>query len=158
MTVAISPLPGTIITNLPSAISLVGAEIVPIVQGGTTKRTTILSILQLAGSVFPFVGPTQIITTAGTHAIAADIAVVLVNKSILSNTPLVMASIGARNGLPLHVSDVTGLGGDITFTPDGTDTFMGLSSWTIGSGGVAGSGASVTWYPNATVLPNVWYL
>lgn len=39
-----SPLPGTIITNLPVAISLDGSEEVPIVQGGTTKRTTVGSI------------------------------------------------------------------------------------------------------------------
>lgn len=151
-----APLPGTLISSLPVAISLDGGELVPIVQGGTTKRTTTGSIAALYGRIFPFVGGTQYITTAGSHTILADTAVVLVNKSVLSNTPLVLPSVSLRGGLPLHVSDVTGLGGDITFTPDGTDTLMGVPSWTIGSGGAAGTGASVAWYPSTAL--NVWYL
>lgn len=34
----------TPITSLPAATALTGAEIVPVVQGGTTKRTTVQSI------------------------------------------------------------------------------------------------------------------
>lgn len=156
MTIQVSPLPGTLISSLPLAVALAGGEFVPIVQGGTTKRTTIMSMLQFAGALFPFIGPTQIITTAGTHTIASDIAVVLINKSVATPTTLVLSSVVSRNGLPLHVADVTGLGGDITFTPDGTETFMGLSSWIVGSGGVAGTGGFVSWYPNTTL--GLWYL
>jgi len=76
--------------------------------------------------------------------------VLIINKGAPSATPVTLPAASGRNGLSLHVADFGGNGGDITFTPNGTDTIMGQSSWIIGSGGY------ITLRPSTS--PAGWYL
>lgn len=147
-------LPGTMISSLPSATSLDGSEEVPIVQGGTTKRTSVSAVATNGSQI---AGTTIYITAAGSTTIGPTVATVIINKTVATPTTLIMGSVTARAGLALHVTDFTGKGGDITFVQDGVETLMGLATnWVIGSGGAPGTGGFITWYPNVTLAG--WYL
>lgn len=147
-------LPGTMISSLPVAISLDGSEYVPIVQGGTTKRTSVSAIATNGSQV---AGTTIFITAAGSTTIGDSVGNVIINKTVATPTTLLLGSVTARSGLALHVTDATGLGGDIIFVASGIETFMGFTgNWVIGSGGVPGSGGFVTFNPSITL--NGWYL
>lgn len=152
--VSLSPLPGTLISNLPITLSLIGNELIPCVQAGTTKTLTPNQL----GAFVSSGGSTVIVTSAGTVDVSSGVATILVNKTVPSSTALSLPTTASRNGLPLHVSDVAGTGGDMVLTADAGDTegIMGLPTLTVGSGGVPGSGGFVTIYPNATI--GGWYL
>lgn len=150
----LSPLPGTKISSLPDTIgSLLGNELIPCVQAGTTKT---LTPAQLVAFSTGGGGVTKIVTGSGTVLVAATDANILVNKTIPSSTAIALPSVASRNGLSLHVSDVAGTGGDMVLTPDGAETIMGYATLTIGSGGVPGSGGYTTIYPNSAI--DGWYL
>jgi hypothetical protein len=92
----------------------------------------------------------QVETAAGAIAVALDTQVLIINKALASVTPITLPSALLRNNLPLEVYDWTGLGGDMTFTPFGSEKINNLSSWIVGSGG-AGLGGSLLLRPNATI-------
>ncbi len=148
----VSPLPGTKISSLPPAISLIGDEEVPCVQAGTTKYFTLSQLPE----IFPGSGTILYVTTAGTVTVPVNVSVIIINKSVPSSTPLSLPSVSARHGLALHVTDFAGTGGDIIATPAGSETIMSYPTLTVGSGGVPGSGGSFTITPNVTI--SGWYL
>ena len=75
------------ISSLPVAIGLDGSEIVPIVQGGVTKRTTVTTI---AGSETGFVPTTRMINTVngidGGGSLATDLTIALNIFSLAQDT------------------------------------------------------------------------
>lgn len=89
----------------------------------------------------------QTITASGSQAIDATAQVVVINKTIASATPLTLPTVFGRDKVQLEIYDWTGLAGDMTLTPFGTEKIMGLSSWIVGSGGVTGSGGSLKLLP-----------
>lgn len=86
-------------------------------------------------------------TTAGPFTITDEVWLVL-NKSIASATSIVLPAVSTRmaSGF-LWVIDWAGNAGDITFTPNGAETIMGLSSWVVGSSGGAGLGGKICLKP-----------
>lgn len=98
----------------------------------------------------------RIITTAGAVTVSAVDTAIILNKAVPSSTAFSLPSVVGRNGLALHVSDFAGTGGDMVLTAHGSETIMGLSTLTIGSGGVAGTGGYATIYPNSDL--SGWYL
>jgi len=86
-------------------------------------------------------------TTAGPFTITDEVWFVL-NKAAPSSTSIVLPAVASRmaSGL-LWIVDWAGNAGDITFTPDGTEKIMGLSSWVVGSAGGAGLGGKICLKP-----------
>lgn len=85
----------------------------------------------------------QIETAAGGFSINLLTQLFVINKSVASASALQLPTVSGRDKVTLEIYDWTGLGGDITLTPFGSETIMGLTGWTVGSGGVAGSGGSL---------------
>ena len=115
----------TPITNLPVAISLSGAETVPIVQNGTTSRTTTGAIALLGqgnGTVTNIVAGTGL--NGGTITVTGTIS--------LANTTVTAASYGTTSTIPtLVINDQ----GQITAASNNVITGVGtLTSGAIGSG------------------------
>lgn len=120
-----SPLPGTIITSLPVAISLDGSEDVPIVQGGTTKRTTTGAIGDTATSFVPL---TRSINTpansglAGGGTLAAGLNLSFLPSNLSAKTAMAVADSFAIN-------DVAGGNvGVIATFPNAMKAITGLST------------------------------
>lgn len=72
--------------------------------------------------------PDQVITAAGTVTVADTDRLILVNKGVLSNTPFAIPLADDRDYLPLVVVDISGNGGDFTFTP-ASGTINGLPTF-----------------------------
>lgn len=114
--------------------------------GGNITQTNVQKALeQIAAFANITPAATQIIVAGGSTIIAATTQLVIINKSVASVTPLQLPSVLLRpDNLGLEIYDYSGLGGDITLTPFGTETIMGANSpWIIGSGGVPQTGGSV---------------
>ncbi len=106
----------------------------------------------LAGFILSGAGvPDQIITTGNVTVLATD-QIIVINKSIAGATSLQLPTVNLRSNLPLWVFDWTGLAGDMTFLPSGTEKIMGVNaSWIVGSGGVPKSGGSLLLIPSITL-------
>lgn len=101
-------------------------------------------------------GTTQIITGAGAVAVLPGDGAVILNKAAPSPTQVNLPSVASRNGLPLIVTDFAGNGGDVTITPNGAETIMGLANAVLTSNGQGvGTAAGIVIYPNTTL--NGWY-
>jgi uncharacterized cupin superfamily protein len=85
--------------------------------------------------------------TSGNVSVAANDDVIVLNKAAPQPTTVTLPAVASRIGLSLEIYDFGGNAGDITITPNGAETIMGLSSWTVVSGGVAGSGGSLRLIP-----------
>jgi hypothetical protein len=90
---------------------------------------------------------TVIIDTAGTTAVGAADGTIIFNLGSAGANELTLPAVADRLGLPLHIVDFSGNAGDITVTPNGTESTMVA---TIGSGG------NVTLNPSTDL--NGWYL
>lgn len=88
----------------------------------------------------------SIVTGAGPFAITTE-GFIVINKGSASATSVTLPAVATRSLVPLRIVDWGGNAGDITITPFSGQTIMGLATWVVGSGGVAGSGGSVTLYP-----------
>lgn len=86
-------------------------------------------------------------TTAGPFTITDEVWFVL-NKAVPGATSIVLPAVSTRmaSGL-LWIVDWAGNAGDITFTPNGAETIMGLSSWVVGSTGGFGLGGKICLKP-----------
>lgn len=81
---------------------------------------------------------------AGTITVnSSDQVIAVVNPTTAAN-PFVLPAIATRAGRQLSVYKWDANGGDMTFTPDGTETLMGLSLWTVVSSTGAGGGGSLS--------------
>lgn len=94
-------------------------------------------------SALPLVSSTvQFVTDPGTTAVLLTTQALIFKKSVASASPCTLPSGILRDRVPLEIYDFTGVAGDITLTPYGTDSIMGANApWTLTSGGVAQSGA-----------------
>jgi hypothetical protein len=92
---------------------------------------------------------TTVIVTTSPYTVLQNDTVVVVKRSAPSQITLPLASL--HNG-PVHISDGNLNAGtnNITITPAGGETIVGLPNWTL-----AGDGAGVTLYPFAGTG---WYL
>lgn len=88
----------------------------------------------------------QTITAAGSTTILSTTDLVIINKSVATVTPLQLGSVALRSNRQLWVHDYTGIGGDITLTPFGSEKINSLSSWAVASGG-AGMGGGLMLQP-----------
>lgn len=92
-------------TSLPAAISLDGSEVVPIVQGGTDKRTTTGAIANTATGFVPtsraIITPTAGGLTGGA-ALTADVTLNWKPFNLLSKTAMVVADTFAINDSALN--------------------------------------------------------
>lgn len=117
---------------------------------GTYRTITLAEIVTLVGSGGG--APARVITVGGAVAVTANDTHIILNKAAPSVTPITLPAVATRvAGLALTVSDYAGNGGDITFTPNGAEKIMGANTWVVGSGGVPGSGGSITMVANAAV-------
>lgn len=89
------------------------------------------------------------VSTGGTVTVSSADQVIILRST--SATPIVLCAVALRNAQPLQVYDWSGTSGDMTFTPNGTETIMGLTTWIVGSGGVPGSGGSLYLIPLSTM-------
>lgn len=123
-------LPGTIISSLPTVTSLTGAELVPIVQGGTTKRTTTGAVANISG-LAPYLNIRTVTSGATINVNPSDFVIVLdyaVPVSVTINLGPLADKIG-----PVLIVDATPMGNSfpITIVPDGTETIIGQASITF---------------------------
>mgnify|MGYP001591579658 CR=1 FL=1 len=90
-------------------------------------------------------------TGAGPFTLTDEVWLVL-NKAAPSATSIVLPAVATRmtSGL-LWVVDWAGNAGDITFTPNGAETIMGLASWIVGSSGGAGLGGKICLKPSVAL-------
>lgn len=101
------------------------------------------------------IGNEHVVTTAGAVTVAAGDGRVVINKAAPSATAITLPSVVSRSGLPLVIADFGGNGGDITITPNGSETVMGLSSATLISNAQGvGTAGSITLYPSTAA--NGW--
>jgi hypothetical protein len=101
-------------------------------------------------------GTTVVKTSAGGVTIGSTDAVLLLNKAAPSSTAVTLPAVATRNGLSLKFADIGGNAGDITFTPDGTEKIMGLSSMiAVSNGQGAGLAASGEIFPSTDI--GGWY-
>lgn len=92
--------------------------------------------------------PNQIITVAGTYAVAPGDTLIVMNLAVAGAVILDLPPVTTRFGVNLSIVDFSGKA-TTTMVPSGTDEIMGAnSSWEIDSGGVAQSGAGLTWAPS----------
>ncbi|MCW5692563.1 MAG: hypothetical protein KIT48_09370 [Pseudolabrys sp.] len=91
----------------------------------------------------------------GTIPVSATDATLAVTGSALTHTTLTLPSVAARDGLPLHIVDwsTSVTDHEIEITPDGAETIMNLSTWSIFSN--ASQSAGITLYPSTTL--GGWY-
>lgn len=150
------------IPQLTPSVGVTGAELVEIAiavpPGSSTYEsrymTTAMIASLAAGGVIA--GTTQIITTSDPVVVLDTDALIILNKAIASVTPIALPAVASRNGLPLKITDWMGNGGDVTITPDGSETIMGLAQAILGSYGQGiGSAAAVTLYPSTDL--SGWY-
>ena len=146
---------GTKISDLPSASTLTGAELVPVVQSDVTKKTTVSDILTSAGagtvtSVNVSGGTTGLtatggpITTSGTITLAGTLDVD--NGGTGATTAAnARTNLGAAaSGTNTDITSMTGVTGGIS-TPDfiqfdtavGATTAVGKEYWDDSSGGLS---------------------
>ncbi len=92
----------------------------------------------------------RVVTTASVTITSTD-QIVAIKKASPSTTAIALPAVSTRGGLALKVFDWAGNAGDMTFTPSGSDKIMGVSSWIVGSGGVAGLGGALDLYPDTTL-------
>lgn len=107
-----------------------------------TGLTCTGNIISVAG----FGAPSQVITSAGTVTVNSTDSVILINKSVQSDTSIALPSIASRSYAPLIVIDYSGNGGLITFTPAASEFINTLSSWSATSTG-PGYSFSITLRP-----------
>jgi len=95
---------------------------------------------------------TQTVTAAGTTTILAGTQLVVFNKSVQSDSPCQLPA--GSNGMEIRFYDNTGLAGDISAIPNGTDKIMGVNASRVvgSSGGSAGTGATATLTYYSSVL------
>lgn len=126
-----SALPGTTISNLTPAITLDGTELIPLVQGGTTKYGTAAQVAQSGGSGGGGGGggaPTTatVVVTSSYNSISTDIRI-LVNVPSAASILLLPS---ASYTYPVLVKDISGAAdtNPITITFNSGQTLDGLSS------------------------------
>jgi len=113
---------GTKISDLPSASTLTGAELVPVVQSDVTKKTTVADILSFAGAG----SVTSVDVSGGTTGLTAT-------------------------GGPITTSGTITLGGTLDVDNGGTGATTAANARTnLDVPSRAGSGASGTWSINVT--------
>lgn len=89
-----------------------------------------------------------IVTGAGPFTISADESLFVMNKGSPSASAIALPAVALREGRPLVIKDWRGNAGDITITPNGSETIEGLSSWLLSSGGSPGTGGSIKLLPS----------
>ena len=114
--------------------------------GAVIRLTSTLWRYAYAGTPSPTFG-VRILTT-GTSIILLESDVILVmNKSVAGNTVFYLPTALGRGTVPIQILDWAGTCNDMTFYPQAGETIAGLASWGATSGGVAGSGAGLTFTP-----------
>lgn len=110
--------------------------------GGTITETNIQKALEeLDDDIQAIVIPSvQIVTASGTTTVLPGTTDLIFRKSVASNSPFNLPP--GVNGAKIKVSDETGLAGDMTANPSGTDNVMGVNTPTVvaSSGGIPQSG------------------
>lgn len=106
------------------------------------------------GAVSSVAEPT--VVTGASATIAAGTEAVVVQRAAPSTTALALPAVAAQDGQPLRIADFSTsvTAHEITLTPDGSETIMGLSSWVLYSN--ASSLAGVTLIPSTTL--GGWYI
>jgi hypothetical protein len=108
------------ISSLPVAISLAGSEELPIVQGGTTKRTTVGAISTFPASSASFVTALDETGLAGSRQLAAETGV----TTLTDNGPGSTLVIGIDPNFPATLYPPTPLTGPQTYNVLSTDTYL----------------------------------
>lgn len=108
------------ISSLPIAVSLDGSEIVPIVQGGTTKRTTIGAISTFPVSDVSFVVATDSPGLSGSRRLFGETGVV----TVTDNGPLSTIVIGINPDYPVTLYPPTFVNGVTNYDVLGSDTYL----------------------------------
>lgn len=120
---------------------------------GANGLVTAVELVGIAGIAQP---TPRIITAAGGVVVAAGDALIVLNKAAPSSTAVTLPTVASRNGLALQLLDWAGNAGDITLTPNGAETIMGLANATLKSQAKGlGSAAAITIYPSTDL--NGWY-
>lgn len=120
------------ITSLPVATSLDGSEIVPLVQGGTTKRSTVIAIAVFAANASTQHAPTFVVSGSVYNSVATDTAI-MIDLPIAAAISVVLLS-AQSYAFPVLVKDFNGHAADatpITVTFSGGQTMDGLTQVVI---------------------------
>lgn len=86
------------------------------------------ALAELAGG-----GALVIETGNGPYTVAADTAILVLNRGSPGASAVTLGTVAARNKLPLYIFDWAGNAGDITITPNGSETIMLAATWKLGS-------------------------
>lgn len=124
-------------------IALIAADLPDNTTGLITPAILRTVLDEMVNSIGLSTGAIQTVTSGGTVTILATTTLLIFNKSAPTASPCNLGSALLRDMLPLEIYDFTGLAGDITLTPFGTEKIMGdTTPWVIGSGGAAQTGGS----------------
>jgi len=110
--------------------------------------TDLASALTLLGQ--QLLSEPTIKTTAGPFTVTTESYIAL-NKGSPSATTIHLPAVATRNEQALRVVDWAGNAGDITFSPNGSETIEGLANWILTSTGGAGFGGSITLRPSTSL-------
>jgi hypothetical protein len=94
---------------------------------------------------------TVAVSTRASLIVVASGTDVLVLTSTAANIGVALGAVSARDGIPLQCYVWSISSGTTTFTPDGSDTIMGLTTWSIVSQGATGGGGSLYLIPMSTM-------
>lgn len=98
------------------------------------------AIEELVASLLP-INRTRRVVTGDFTVLPTDDIIILAKESP-SSTAATLSSSASMAGREVDVYDATGNAGTVTFTPNGSETVNGLSSFTGTSAGVAGGGVA----------------
>ena len=128
-------------TGLPYFPQIMGAlEVLGRLNGtGPVER---IPMARLADAVIVASLTPRIITGNTINVLASD-KLIVIKKAAPAATTINLPSVDDRTVRELEIYDWAGNAGDITINPHAGETIMGLTSWVVGSGGVAGSGGSI---------------
>jgi hypothetical protein len=131
------------ISELPAAtLPLSGTELVPLVQGSTTKRAPANAVA--AATLVPRTETSNAINVTPTDTL------IVLNKPAPAATVINLPTAVSRSNLPLMIADFAGNAGDITIQPAVGESIMGLAAntaWIVTSSGGPGLGGSIMLAP-----------
>lgn len=137
------------ISSLPAAAALGGGELVPIVQGGTTKRTTVQTLSNFPAASETFITATQATTLASARQLQVSSPITLTDNGAGSTLVIGLGgSLGTASPLSVlgNATNATATNASITGVADqvvrvaSTGTSLGFGALNLSAGGTSVAG------------------
>ena len=130
-----------------------GALVVDVIDTGGSGTYSDWNIV-LSGTRGPAGPNTSVnirISTSASVTLTASDEIVVLNQTASGAITVALPSVSLADVVRKEIYRFDGNSGDITITPDGAETIMGLPSWTVSSLGVTGGGGSIELFPMSSL-------